>query len=191
MIDVNTAEEKIEFIDYLHSNYLLTDNNYKIALYIQKAYRKQKHFKSSPTYGNVRVQGGQPVDNFEYIIIANREWNQICLQLDNETINVLDRFVGREVITKDIMNDKNFDKIIYDTTEALELATYKLRKDLNLKFTHTEKILLLKTLFEYYTYSRVSKETGISRSSLYRIVNTDDYQYNKLKTILNYFDLND
>lgn len=180
--------EELEFIYYLFNENIIISKVYMTALYYQKAFRKIKHFKTCPAYGNIRVDGGKEVDKFEAIIDANKDYNNIIINLSQEDIDLLDKFVGVEISYKTVVKkNKDYQKIINRLVYVLINLMIINKQELNIMFDINDYRFILKHFIKHDGIDFIAKQINLAPNTIRKILSSNDFIYSNLEKLLDYY----
>lgn len=180
--------EDLEFIYYLFNENIIISKVYMVAMYYQQSFRKIKHFKTCPAYGNIRVDGGKEIDKFEVIIDANKDYNNIINNLSQEDIDLLDKFVGVEISYKTVITkNKDYQKIINRLVYVLINLMIIIKQKLNIIFDIDDYRFILKHFIKHDSVDFVAKQTTLAPNTIRKILSSDDFIYSNLKKLLDYY----
>lgn len=180
--------EDLEFIYYLFNENIIISKVYMTAMYYQQAFRKIKHFKTCPAYGNIRVDGGKEIDKFEVIIDANKDYNNIINNLSQEDIDLLDKFVGVEISYKTVVaKNRDYQKIINRLVYVLINIMIIIKQKLNIIFDIDDYRFILQHFIKHDSIDFIAKQTNLAPNTIRKILSSDDFIYSNLKKLLDYY----
>lgn len=155
---LNKIELKLCLIEFLYAENYISANEYTIALYTQKAFRKQRFIKTTISF-NERVQGGKSLDTIAEIVEANRDWNRITEQFNKSDIVFIEKYLGcentieeiikknNESTTKSCKNKTIINKKNKENKENTNTNTNKNGEDITIKIIYKTMIILSKILY--------------------------------------------
>ena len=183
---------KLNVLDYIYNNQLITDEEYELISKLKKAFQKTKGFKVTAWIDGIRIEGGKSIDGMEQYYINNYDYVKLK-RIINFNIEDVENILLTEhsiQLFYDKCKEKDetlnsFYSFLYNICEIID-NIYSCFFGNN----YDHKIKLLNKKIKENGLMNVCKKLKIDKKTVWKILKGNkNCNFDKINKLFNYFNI--